>query len=238
EEVIELCQSDLDALGLSAPPVVFGSDSLWSYELGAKANWLDRRLTTNITAYHIDWSGMQTAKGLLCGITFIENAGSAESRGVEFEAAWRPAEWIELYTSAAYIDAKLAKGVPNVSGEAGESIPTVPRWTLSAGADAEFPLTARTRGFAHLDYQYIDSSWSDFDQSIRQRLPARHLLAVRAGTRVDAWEVELFVENALDERGVLFQFLDISGAARAMLIQPRTIGLRAKYSLKSTELRR
>jgi outer membrane receptor protein involved in Fe transport len=230
EAIIEQCQSDLDALGLSAPPVVFGSDSLWSYELGAKANWLDRRLTTNITAYHIDWSDMQTAKGLGCGITFIENSGRAENRGAELEAAWQPAEWMELYTSAAYIDAKLAKDVSNVSGEEGESIPTVPRWTLSAGADAEFPLTARAQGFARLDYQYIDSSWNDFDQDIRQRLPARQMLAVRAGARVDAWEIELFVENALDERGVLFQTLYF-GDARAMLIQPRTIGLRARYSL-------
>lgn len=231
EENIELCQADLAALGLSAPPVVFDSDSLWSYEVGTKTSWLDRRLTTNFTAYYIDWSDMQTAKGLPCGITFIENAGRAESRGAEFEAAWRPADWLELFTTAAYIDVRLAQDVPNVSGEQGERIPTVPRWTFSAGTDAEFPLTARAQGFTRLDYQYIDSSWSDFDQSIRQRLPARQLLGVRAGMRLDAWEVELFVENALDERGVLYQFLDISGDARAMLMQPRTIGLRARYSL-------
>jgi outer membrane receptor protein involved in Fe transport len=231
EAIVELCEADLAALGLSAPPFDFESDSLWSYEVGAKTNWLDHRLTANLTAYHIDWSDMQTAKDLDCGITFIANAGQAESRGAELEAAWRPAEWMELFTTASYIDVRLAQDVPNVSGEKGERIPTVPRWTLSAGADAEFPLTARAQGFARFDYQYIDSSWSNFDQSIRERIPARHLLAVRTGVRFDAWEAELFVENALDERGVLFPLQDARGDSRAMLMQPRTIGLRARYSL-------
>lgn len=236
-EIIELCQTDLAALGLSAPPVVFDSDSLWSYELGAKATWLDDRLMTNLTAYYIDWRGMQTAKGLNCGITFIENTGHAKSRGAELEVAWRIAGWMELFANASYIAAQLTEDVPNVSGEKGEPIPMVPRWTLSAGADAEFPLTARAQGFARLDYQYIDESWSDFNQSTRQRLPARQQLAVRAGMRLDAWEVELFLENALDERGVLFQVLDLTGDARAMLVQPRTVGLRARYMFPLTGLR-
>jgi len=75
EAIVELCEADLAALGLSAPPFDFESDSLWSYEVGAKTNWLDHRLTANLTAYHIDWSDMQTAKDLDCGITFIANAG-------------------------------------------------------------------------------------------------------------------------------------------------------------------
>jgi hypothetical protein len=82
-----------------------------------------------------------------------------------------------------------------------------------------------------MDYRYIDSSSSSFDQSFRQRLPARHLLAWRIGLPLDDWEVELFVENALDDRGVLQSGIDDSTGIHETLIQPRTIGVRASYSL-------
>ena len=35
------------------------SDDLKSYEIGAKAVWLDGRVTANLAAYYIDWSNIQ-----------------------------------------------------------------------------------------------------------------------------------------------------------------------------------
>jgi outer membrane receptor protein involved in Fe transport len=228
---LDTCRDDLDALGIVRPPAEFESDSLWSYELGARTDWLDGRLAANVSTYQIDWHGMQTAIDLPCGITFVENAGRARNRGVELEAAWRAADRAELAANAAYIDARLTQDMPNVSGERGEHIPTVPHWTLGVSVDFQFSATARIDGFTRMDYRYIDSSWSSFDQTFRQRLPARHLLGWRVGLLLDDWEVELFVENALDDRGVLQSGIDDSTGIHETLIQPQTIGVRASYSL-------
>ena len=236
EELVELCSSDLAALGLKEPPATFSSDSLWSYELGAKTSWPDNRVVANGTVYHIDWDSMQTSKGLNCGVSFFENAGGATIDGLELEAVWGPADPLELTVGAAYVDAVLAQDVPNVSGEKGERIPTVPGWSLNVTADAEFTLPTAV-GFARASYQYIDGSWSDFDQSIRVRLPSRQLLSAHMGVRRDAWQIELYVDNLLDERGVMFHFTEF-GIGRDSLIRPRTVGVRAQVDFPRTPLDR
>ncbi len=42
-----LCAADLANIGLSSAPTAFRPDSIWNYELGAKTQWIDHRLTVN-----------------------------------------------------------------------------------------------------------------------------------------------------------------------------------------------
>jgi outer membrane receptor protein involved in Fe transport len=120
--------------------------------------------------------------------------------------------------------------VPNISGERGERIPTVPQWTISVAAETEFLVTSAVGLYGRVDYQYIDGSWSDFNQAWRARLPTSQLLALRAGVRNERWEVEAFVENLLDDR-VVFQHVfddDDRVIGRDALSRPRTLGVRAR----------
>ncbi len=59
-----LCKPSLEALGLSAVPSSFNSDSLWSYEIGAKDSLFDRRLALQVSTFYINWSDIQTAVNL------------------------------------------------------------------------------------------------------------------------------------------------------------------------------
>ena len=231
DELVEHCSAELAALGLGAPPLTFASDSIWSYELGAKASWPTQRLAANGTVYHIDWNDLQTSTFLdNCGVGFFQNAGRAKIDGLEIEAVWQPAESLELTIGTAYVDATLAEDVPNVSGEEGEHIPIVPEWSLNATADVQFSLPPGV-GFASVSFQYIDGSWSDFDDSIRVRLPSRQLLSLRAGVRRDAWQLELYVDNLLDDRGVVFHTI-----GRDSLTQPRTVGVRVQLRFPEARL--
>ena len=45
------CGAALAAAGLSSAPLTFGPDSLWSYTLGEKGQFFDRRLTFNLAAF-------------------------------------------------------------------------------------------------------------------------------------------------------------------------------------------
>src|SRR5205814_5418268 len=65
------CAGDLAALGLTQPPTDFSSDTVWSYEAGAKTDWFDRKLRVNVAAYQIDWSKVQQGAILpSCGFSF------------------------------------------------------------------------------------------------------------------------------------------------------------------------
>ena len=68
---------------------------------------------------------------------------------------------------------------------------TLPAWTVSATARQNFELPGELAGFAQADYQYVDGSWNAFDEAFRVRVPSRDLVNLRAGVRLDRWEVEL-----------------------------------------------
>jgi outer membrane receptor protein involved in Fe transport len=224
------CAAQLAALGIGVPPRSFESDSVWNFELGAKARWLEGRLIANAAIYHIRWRDMQVVNSIDCvrdTIAFVENAGKASSDGVELELEWRPIEAIELTLGATYVNSRLTADVPDISGEDGESIPTVPDWTLSASASGEWALTDTMNSFARVDYRFTGGSWSDFDESVRRHQPSRQLVNLRAGVRVGHWEVDAFADNIFDERGVLLHTNNLVGEWE-VLMQPRTVGVRLR----------
>jgi outer membrane receptor protein involved in Fe transport len=89
--VSSLCAANLAAIGISAPPGTYASDSLWSYELGAKNTLLGGRLQIDASVFVIDWSNIQQAVYLTgCGQNFVANLGKVQSHGGEIELHARP----------------------------------------------------------------------------------------------------------------------------------------------------
>jgi outer membrane receptor protein involved in Fe transport len=83
-----ICAPELAGLGFpTTGSTPYGSDSLWSYEVGAKNLWLNDRLSTRVAAYFIDWSKIQQSLTLAsCGISIIANSGAAQIKGGEWES--------------------------------------------------------------------------------------------------------------------------------------------------------
>jgi iron complex outermembrane receptor protein len=92
-----LCTADLANLGPSASPTAYKPDSIWNYELGAKTEWPDHRLTINGAVYYIDWTNIQQTIALpTCGFVFTGNFGTASSKGTEFEMNYEPTAALKL----------------------------------------------------------------------------------------------------------------------------------------------
>ncbi len=72
------------SVGSVASP--YQPEKLKDYEAGLKAEWFDRRLRTNLSAFFYDYSNLQVQKVLATG-TFFENAAKAEIRGIELESS-------------------------------------------------------------------------------------------------------------------------------------------------------
>ena len=180
----QICGADLSALGLPvAPgttkrqvPAQFSSDSLWSYEIGAKNTFLDHRLQVNSSLFYIDWKNIEQNVYLpTCGEQFVANLGKVESLGGDVSVLFRPIEALTLDVSVAYTDAKFTKSscasvlafngglctgtdpvthlpisvLPVVSK--GDRLPGAP-WTFTAAADYHFgDLHGRTP-YVRIDY--------------------------------------------------------------------------------------
>src|SRR5678816_1052661 len=82
----EPCKADLQDLGLEKSPDSYKSDTVKSWELGAKNNLFDQKLQLASSIYHITWSGIQQFVYLSsCGIQFTGNLGEATSRGFDVQ---------------------------------------------------------------------------------------------------------------------------------------------------------
>jgi iron complex outermembrane receptor protein len=75
-----------------------------SYEIGAKSEWLDKRLRLNGSIYYYDYTDLQVS-GFINSLTAVTNAAAATIQGAEIEASWRPVDAFRLDASLGYIDA-------------------------------------------------------------------------------------------------------------------------------------
>lgn len=89
----------------------FGKEALWSYEVGAKAELLERKLFVAGAAFLIDAPNWQefnvltSPTGEVLSTNLITSDAAIRSKGVEFELHARPAEGLEFILGVGYIDA-------------------------------------------------------------------------------------------------------------------------------------
>ncbi len=119
-----------------------------AYEVGLKADWLDRHLRTNIALYHTDYSNKQeeTVQPSAPGAanpqeTVVQNAASARINGLEIEVIAQPSRALSFHGSFSYTDAKYKNFFNDVNGDLiPDDVSTLtlrraPKFQWSAGFD-------------------------------------------------------------------------------------------------------
>ncbi|HEY2809654.1 MAG TPA: TonB-dependent receptor [Steroidobacteraceae bacterium] len=160
--------------------VVFGNqpnwkdEKTWNYEVGAKTQWMDRHVTFNIAAFYADITDLQaTTTAGTCSSRVVFNVPTARSSGIEAELFARPnANW-DFGVSGTVIDAKLTSSVTStlpdgttvvVGGLAdGNRLPTAPKTQAAAYIGYTMPMSTDRDLFANLTFQYVGSSFSQFE---------------------------------------------------------------------------
>ncbi|ELX08700.1 TonB-dependent receptor [Janthinobacterium sp. HH01] len=231
-----LCASEVAKLGLSASALLtFSPDSLWNYEVGAKTQWLNRRLTVNGSVYSIDWSKVQQQIVLQCGFNITANFGSARSKGGELEASFQATPQLTLRATAGYVNATLNNDVPGTGAKQGDTLLDVPRWSGSAAAEYSWNMGERHAAFARLDATYTGGANSLYDRSspFYRRAGFSQLnfkLGWQPAGKSPSWNATFFVDNLLDKIGQtglpVAISADLPGTRRVAINRPRTIGLR------------
>ena len=138
------------------------SDTLWTYEAGAKVQLQNPQMLLTADGFHIDWNNIQQQVALPCGAYFEINGAKAKIDGAEFEAMGYLLPQLQVRLGLGYEATDItnpgALGLVGLSP--GSRIMGVPAWTASAGSMYRHALSDNVSGFVSANYSYTDSSES------------------------------------------------------------------------------
>lgn len=126
----------------------FDPEEATNYEIGFKANLLDRRMRLNADVFFMDYTDLQvtqTNAACLCNIT--DNAAEAEIKGVEAEVEFAATDRLRLTLAGSYVDAKYkdfleSAVIPGTSTRLDSSdnrLQRTPETQLTGGFDLTLP---------------------------------------------------------------------------------------------------
>ena len=208
------CATDFQNFGINASPPTFSSDSVNSYEIGAKNN-IQGRLQVATSVYYIRWNNIQqTVVPPICQISFIANLGQAVAKGADIQLDFAVGGGFSAELSAGYTDARYTRNASFSSSEitpivnsgdaiTGESGQPGPPVTASIGLQYSFQLFQHS-SFVRFDEEYqAHAKWQSPQQDLNTqqydgafyRLGSTNFMSLRAGMRFSAWRIEAFVNN-------------------------------------------
>ena len=208
----------LGGLTVADAPTEFGSDGVWSYEAGGKFR-LANRLQVNASLFRIDWSQVQlTVQIPGCGNTFIQNAGTARSEGVDLQVQGRLVGGLSTnfafgYTNARYTE--MGAGPAPKTGAPATAVVNkgdkmaVPEWTTTLGLQYDFMLFGDNRAYVRGDWQHASEYFGGLGPGVNAYAPDTRVRAptdqvnARAGIALGKFDASVFVNNLLDSRDPL-----------------------------------
>jgi iron complex outermembrane recepter protein len=235
-------------------PLSFHPDSVWDYELGEKARFLDNRLTINGDLYYIVWNNVQVTPLLSCGYEYDTNGGNGRSFGPELEVDAKITDEWSVAASAAYTDAQITDVAPgykffiqNYQPPSGAGVATC----LPGASSCTVPILNVPKETASLSVVYSTTVLDGYRLTARAsdnfvgsvvdeayyfgiKLPPYNLANARIGLSHDKWDVNLFVNNLTNRiaeftaNNTSFQF-NIPEVIRYSTNQPRTFGTTIDY---------
>jgi outer membrane receptor protein involved in Fe transport len=237
----------LIACGVPSVPGSYSSDTVWSYEAGAKDKWLGGSVHTDASVYYINWSSIQQDVYLpLCGLQYTANLGKAVSKGFDLQADFQVTDVFHLEATLGYTDARYTTNSYSADGSLlvapGEAIGTQPYispWTFTFGAEYDF-MAFGTDAYVRADDEFASqnpgplTTQNPLSESYDPHLvadPATNQLSARAGTTFGNWDIAVFMNNVLDAHPQLdLNHQDANTILfEASTFRPRTTGLEVNY---------
>jgi outer membrane receptor protein involved in Fe transport len=219
--------------GTSDPFPVFKPDETRNYELGAKGQILDGALQFDASFFYIKWKDIQLqAFDPVTQFSIYINANDARSQGLELALTAKPWQGFTVTTSAAWTDAELTQDMPSnflAQGQSGDRLPYSQKFSGYVSVEQSFPLNALSL-FVGGSFAHIDDRLGHFVNGLaatRAKLPSYDEVSLRAGVRGDNWQLNGYVNNVSNKRGVL-AFSDLK-PGDFQYTRPRTFGLSLSY---------
>ncbi|MFG6441552.1 TonB-dependent receptor [Roseateles sp. LKC17W] len=204
-----------------------------AYELGVKADLLDRTLRLNVSLFHNKIQNRQqtltVASGPSAGSFVVENY-NATLNGLEAEATWRVGAGLTLWANGALNRSKYtacATAVALPCSVIDNTLPVVPRHAVTVGFDHEMAL-GRGQLTYGADYSERASFFSTADNALIGAVPRQKFLNAYVTYSLDAWSLQLAGKNLLQQEGWQTGF-GFSVVQPRYAIPGRTLQLNLRY---------
>jgi iron complex outermembrane receptor protein len=220
-----------------------------NYELGLRSQFLDRRLTFNVTAFRTDFTDYQASVVDPVTVTvFLQNAGSVRSQGIELETSLRLTPAFSLFANASFVNSKF-RNFPGVQcslayrtlypascpggfiDASGNVLPNAPKTNYNLSALYSDNISDRLLGSIRLNWNYRSSAYFTVaDPSTIQKGYGLLGLNASIGSSDERWQVSVYARNLLDKSFVsgIAAALPFSGATYTQapsLEARRTVGV-------------
>jgi iron complex outermembrane receptor protein len=174
---------------------LFNAEVADTWEVGAKSQFLDRRLSANLALYHtVSHNGYFF---FYDSVTSTQNLGNLDAtyKGAELELTAKATERLDLYANFGYTDGRITRMEdPTVIGN---KPPLLTKNTVNAGVQYHQPVGNGRNGVVRLDYQEIGRTWWD-PYDVTSRDPVS-LINLRAGVEAERWTVTAWSKNLTDK---------------------------------------
>jgi iron complex outermembrane receptor protein len=229
-----------------------------TYEVGWKAEWLDRRLATELAVYYIDYEGIQInatpPPPLITNI--IQNIGSAISRGFEVTANFAATDALQIGATYSYATTEFGRGTPDpgiarycggaqglalgfcpsllfrntaLPDVSGNALPRSPNRLASLYASFDRALNDQWSISVRGDLSYTSETPALTNPQFNH-IPERTLANARIGVRRGQFDVALWGRNIFDEKYVSSVIFQPNFSA-AQFLPNVTQGERATYGV-------
>ncbi len=234
----------------SASKPTFEPETVRAIELGAKREWFDGTLRTNVAAFHNDYKNMQLAQRI-SGAAITSNA-DATTKGVEFETQFVPARaWLLdanvsflrtrigdfLTEDAANPAQSLTVTTPPVKVNlAGNKLPHSPETKIKVGA--QYTMGLFGSGWTstwRIDHVWQDKYFAREFNTATDRIGAWSVtnLQMRFASPKNDLEIKAFVKNLADNDNITNIIIEdplVGRYRNVRLLDPRTFGVQVQYN--------
>ncbi|MBB4614894.1 TonB-dependent receptor [Novosphingobium taihuense] len=222
----------------------YNPEKVDTFEVGLKADFLDRRLRTNFAAFYTNYRDMQVAQIYFDPATNVQgnrilNAAKSEIKGFELEVQAVPVDGFTLRGSLAYLDTKyksflyfdpVAAKFIDLKGYA---LQNAPKWASTLGANF-------THAFADDSSIVADVSWMYTGQKFYTAVVNTPRSSVQPTYYVDAlltyygpekrYSIGLWGKNLFDKRYISTVYDSPGYMGIVGYAPPRQFGVSAGYN--------
>jgi outer membrane receptor protein involved in Fe transport len=185
----------------------FPAENVDAYELGAKTQWFDRKLSLNGALFYQSYKDHQL--NAFTGTQFVEfTIPEAQAAGAELEALWVVTPDLTLnggvtYAETTYPDSEKNKAVLQAPGSnlfllPGSRLSYAPLWSTTLGLAYKHPVTEGWDGFINVDAKYTSSYQVGSDEDPVKMQPGFGLVngsigvTNKKGLEFSIWGTNLF----------------------------------------------
>lgn len=211
----------------------YDPEKILAFELGFKSTLWDGLARFNATAFLNKYSDMQLYRfetfGGLIPTSILDNAGKADTMGVEAELTLAPARGLDIQLAVGFLDTELVEYQSDAGPDlTGNRLIQSPKFSFNGAIDYAVPLGNAGELLLHTDFGYKSMTFFTADNDPNLSQPGYWLangrVAFRGGDGL--WEIAIFANNLFDKEYLQYGFPlgDLQGSNQLMIGRPRSIG--------------